>query len=122
MRAGQAEILELVAAAESVLLPATVIGELEGAFELGRRARDNRVALSAFLEEPFVSVLPVTRDVARRYGQIYAMQRRAGAAVPVNDMWIAAAALDCGGHLVTFDRDFRRIAGLDCTVLQASAT
>lgn len=119
MRAGHAEALDLLAAAESVFVPVTVIGELEGAFELGRRARENRVTLAGFLAEPFVSVLPTTPEIARRYGQIYARQRRAGAAVPVNDMWIAAATLDCAGHLVTFDHDFKRITGLECTVLQA---
>ncbi|MEO6401169.1 MAG: PIN domain-containing protein, partial [Vicinamibacteria bacterium] len=59
---------------------------------------------------------PTTAHVARRYGQIFAQQRRAGLPVPVNDMWIAAACIDCGGHLVTFDQDFARIAGLDRTV------
>jgi predicted nucleic acid-binding protein len=32
-------------------------------------------------------------------------------------MWIAASAIDSGGHLLTFDKDFGRIEGLDCTIL-----
>jgi predicted nucleic acid-binding protein len=70
-----------------------------------------------FLSKPFVSVLPTTPDVARHYGQVYARQRRSGSPVPVNDMWIAASAIDSGGHLVTFDKDFGRIEALDCTIL-----
>jgi tRNA(fMet)-specific endonuclease VapC len=117
MRAGHPDLAEMLASAEAWLIPVTVLGELEGAFELGARARANRIALTEFLSEPFVSVLPTTLDVARHYGQIYARQRRLGRPVPVNDMWIAASAIDSGGHLVTFDQDFGRIEGLDCTIL-----
>lgn len=117
MRAGHPELVTMLAAAEILLLPVTVLGELEGAFELGSGARANRLGLAEFLAEPFVTVLPTTPDVAYRYGQTYARQRRAGRPVPANDLWIAAATIDCGGHLVTFDQDFGRIDGLDCTVL-----
>jgi predicted nucleic acid-binding protein len=117
MRMGYPRLTDLLASAETLLVPVTVLGELEGAFELGSRARANRMALREFLSEPFVSVLPSTPDVARHYGQIYARQRRSGRPVPVSDMWIAAAAMDCGGHLVTFDRDFDRIEALDRTIL-----
>lgn len=117
MRAGHPELVPILAAAEILLLPVTVLGELEGAFELGSRARANRLALAEFLAESFVTVLPTTPDVAYHYGQVYARQRRAGRPVPANDMWIAAATIDCGGHLVTFDQHFGRIDGLDCTVL-----
>ena len=117
MRVGNPELAGMLASAEALLIPVTVLGELEGAFELGSRARANRLALKEFLSEPFVSVLPTTPDVARHYGQIYARQRRSGRPVPVNDMWIAAAAIDSGGHLVTFDKDFGRIEALDCTIL-----
>jgi predicted nucleic acid-binding protein len=62
-------------------------------------------------------VLPTTADVARRYGHLMAEQKRAGQPVPVNDPWIAAAAIDVAGHLLTFDQDFGRIRGLGCTIL-----
>ena len=117
MRMGHADLTDILASAEALLIPVTVLGELEGAFELGSRARANRLALTEFLAEPFVSILPTTPDVARHYGQIYARQRRSGRPVPVNDMWIAASAIDSGGHLVTFDKDFDRIEALDCTIL-----
>jgi len=114
---GHPELTDMLAAAEALLIPVTVLGELEGAFELGSRARANRLALTEFLSEPFVSVLTTTRDVARHYGLIYSRQRRLGRPVAVNDMWIAAAAIESGGHLVTFDKDFGRIETLDCTIL-----
>ena len=60
---------------------------------------------------------PTTAAVARHYGRLFAELKRAGTPIPVNDVWIAAACLDCDGRLVTFDRDFERIPGLELTVL-----
>jgi len=110
--------MALLASAEIALLPATVLGELEAGFELGRRGRENRVALDSFLQEPFVAILPTTPDVARRYGQIFTRLRKAGTPIPTNDIWIAAAAIDAGGCLLTFDDHFSRVPDLDCLVLE----
>lgn len=118
-RANREEIVELIARAEVVLLPTVVLGELEAAFQLGRRAAENRVVLDDFLAEPFVSILPITVDVARRYGEVFAALRKAGTPIPTNDVWIAATTMDAGGHLVTFDGDFARVRGLSATVLKA---
>lgn len=118
LRSGHEGVIAMLADAEVVLMPVTALGELEGGFELGRRPLENRVALASFLAEPFVSVLPTTLDVARRYGRIYAELRRAGTPIPVNDIWIAAATMDCGGKLVTFDADFGRVQGLDCFIFE----
>lgn len=117
MRSGHEGVLDLVAAAEIVILPVTVLGELEAGFELGGRQRENRTTLAEFLAEPFVSVRAVTPDTARRYGQIFAQLRRAGTPVPVNDIWIAASTLDCGGHLLTFDGHFESIPAIETTIL-----
>jgi tRNA(fMet)-specific endonuclease VapC len=111
-RQGDERVLSLIADAQTVVLPTTVIGELEAGFELGSRAAENRVALTDFLAEPFVATLDVTRSVARQYGETFAALRRAGTPIPTNDVWIAAAALDCGGSLLTFDSDFDTIQGL----------
>lgn len=118
LRTGHERVLGAVAAAEVVLVPTVVLGELEAGFELGSRQRENRTALAEFLEEPFVTDHPLTAEVARHYGRIFARLRRAGTPLPVNDIWIAASTLDCGGHLLTFDRDFRRIESLDCTIIE----
>jgi tRNA(fMet)-specific endonuclease VapC len=117
MRANHAKVLDRIAEARVVYLPAVVIGELEAGFRLGRRAEENRVVLSEFLAEPFVVVAPVTAQVARRYGQIFAQLRRAGTPIPVNDIWIAACTFEAAGHLLTFDTDFERIPQLECTVI-----
>ncbi len=116
-RAGDTRVRDLIADAEIVLVPTPVLGELHGAFEMGSRSRENRVALSEFMGEPFVKAIGVDETVARHYGRIYAGLRRAGTPIPANDMWIAACALDQGGCLLTFDHDFDRVAGLDRLIL-----
>jgi tRNA(fMet)-specific endonuclease VapC len=119
LRAGHGGVLDIVAGAAVVLVPVVVIGELEAAFRGGAREQENRVALTEFLAEPFVSVLDVTRRVATRYGAVHADLRRAGTPIPANDIWIAALALDSGGHLLTFDHDFSHVDGLPSTILAA---
>ncbi|MEO6191864.1 MAG: type II toxin-antitoxin system VapC family toxin [Thermoanaerobaculia bacterium] len=117
-RAGDGRVVDLIAAAEVVFLPTIVLGELDAGFTMGRRELENRTLLAEFLTEPFVSILPVTPMVARQYGRLFAELRRAGTPIPINDIWIAATTLDCGGHLLSFDRDFKMITSLDCTVLR----
>lgn len=117
LRAGHGEVLARLSAAKEVVLTATVLGELQAAFRLGRRARENQAALERFLGEAFVREAPVTAETARRYGQVFAALRRAGTPIPVNDVWIAASTLELGGHLLTFDTDFERVPGLSCDVL-----
>lgn len=119
-RRGHGGVLDALARAERVLVPVTVLGELEAAFELGTRSRENRRGLDDFLAEPFVDAIDATASVARQYGRVFSTLKRAGTPLPVNDIWIAAATIDCGGTLLTFDRDFERIVGLDRITLSAS--
>lgn len=117
LRQADDRVLDLLAGADFIHLPVIVLGELYGAFAHGSRQRENVASLADFLDEPFVSVLTMTLDVARRYGDLFAGLRRAGTPISTNDIWITAATLDCGGHLITFDGDFDRIPQLPRTVL-----
>lgn len=119
LRAGHAQVLDVVASGDLVWVPSVVLGELEAGFRLGTRYRENTVLLEEFLAEPFVAVRPVSREIASRYGRVFSELRRAGTPIPINDVWIAATALDCGGTLLTFDRHFGSIAGLEAMILQA---
>jgi len=119
LRGGDLRVAAAIAAAKTVLLSVVTLGELEAGARLGIRPGDNRAALAEFIAAPFVAVRPITPDVARIYGRLFAELRRAGTPVGVNDIWLAASAIEAGAHLLTFDRDFDRFAGLDATVLSA---
>lgn len=117
MRTGHPDVLDTVASCAIVIVPAVVLGELEAGFRLGRHAQENRHALAEFLDEPFVSILDVTSLTAQHYGRIFAELRNAGTPIPLNDVWIAATTMECSGHLLTFDADFRRVPGISASVL-----
>jgi tRNA(fMet)-specific endonuclease VapC len=117
LRTGHKDVLDRVAAATAVLMPVIVVGELEAAFAAGTRPHENRASLEEFLAEAFVSVVPVTRSVAHRYGELFGQLRRAGTPIPVNDIWIAAIAIEQRRELLTFDWDFARVPDLRAVIL-----
>ena len=109
---GHADVAARVRAAEGIVLSAVVAGELLFGFRHGSKHAENARRLDAFLENPYVSFLPVTWTTAERFGQIAAGLRRKGRPLPSNDIWIAAHALECGADLLSGDRHFEAIEGL----------
>jgi tRNA(fMet)-specific endonuclease VapC len=120
-RRGHPAVVDLLASAERVFLSTVTLGELEAGFILGTRVDENRSALRDFLQEPFVSVLPIDEAASTRYGSVFAALRRAGTPIPTNDIWIAATALAAGVALVTFDTDFGRVRDLDARLFVPTA-
>lgn len=119
-RKNEPQVVRRIQRATLVCFPCTAIGELEAAFHKGKRVAENQAVLDAFLAEPLVEELPTTRAVARTYGVLFSKLRNAGTPIPINDVWIAAAAMDAQARLITFDRDFSMIAGLDVELLKAA--
>lgn len=109
---GHAPLTQLLESAAAVLLSATVLGELHAGFEMGTRREANRRQLAEFLALPGVETVPVTDDIAERYGLLVSHLTRQGTPIPTNDIWIAASALEAGGRLVTYDPHFEHIPGL----------
>jgi tRNA(fMet)-specific endonuclease VapC len=89
-----------------------VLGELNAGFRAGKKGRENRRILERFLEKPSVAVLEATRETAEIFGIVKDSLRKAGKPIPVNDVWIAAHALETGSVLVTYDDHFRVVPGL----------
>ena len=109
---GRAELTQLLESAEEILVPVTVLGELHAGFEMGSRREKNRRQLSEFLALPGVETIPLTAGIAERYGIIVSQLTRHGKPIPTNDIWIAAAVLETGARLVTYDPHFEHIQGL----------
>jgi len=57
--------------------------------------------------------LPVDAAVAERFAALFAGRRRLGRAARINDTWIAATALAHGACVLTQDRDFDALGGVD---------
>lgn len=111
---GHQPLRQLLEEVDEILVPATVVGELMFGFLKGGRLSKNESALRQFLDQDGVSVLTTTADVAERYGYVKAALKAGGTPIPENDIWIAAAALESGARLVTYDNHFAKVGGLVC--------
>ena len=98
--------------ATEILMSAVVIGELLYGFRNGSRFDSNTTDLRSFLNNPYVSFVPVGSVTADRYSRIAAALRAQSSPIPTNDVWIAAHALETGSDLVSADRHFEAVSGI----------
>jgi tRNA(fMet)-specific endonuclease VapC len=108
--ANEQTVVEALDSAESVLIPATVLGELYyGAYNSGRIEKNvNEIQLLSKQAE----IIDVNSQTAKYYGQIKAQLKSQGTPIPENDIWIAALAVQHDIPLVTRDKHFKNIEGL----------
>lgn len=98
---------------QQLQIPLPVIAELYGGFVFGTKAEENIALLERFLDAPHITTLLMTNKTALLYARIYANLRRAGRPIGVNDMWIAALAIEHSVPLLTLDADFKHVVGLE---------
>jgi tRNA(fMet)-specific endonuclease VapC len=111
------DVAALVRDSTELAFSMVVVGELMFGFRNGGRFQKNLKELDEFLAHDRVSVLPVSRTTADRFGRIAAALRKAGTPIPTNDIWIAAHVFESGAELVTFDAHFSAVDGLVYTHL-----
>ena len=115
--AGAEEVLDVVAAAEIVYMSVFVLGELYAGFIGGSKEEENRETLRRFLLKPAVKILNATSETSEVFGLLKSNLRKAGAPIPINDVWIASHGVETGSTVISFDKHFTKIAGLrlwDC--------
>jgi len=116
---GDADVTDRMRRSERVFLSTIVIGELLYGFRHGSHFDRNRADLHAFIDRPFVTLLPVTLSTADRFGRVAAQLRARGRPIPTNDCWIAAHTMESGAELLSFDGHFAAVDGLAWTRLGA---
>ena len=109
---GRSPLTSRLEEADTVYVPATVLGELYAGFEMGSRREENKALLREFLERPAVAVVPADETVAERYGRLVQQLRAQGTPIPTNDIWIGAAVLETGSRLLAYDEHFEHIPGV----------
>lgn len=109
---GDREAVRLVRAAERLLVPVPVLAELRFGFLNGTRGRENEAHLVRFLDRPRVEVLRCDEETAVRYSELKLQLKKQGTPIPINDVWIAALALQHQATLFTRDSDFERLPQL----------
>ena len=109
---GDDQTAAVVRGATEILMSAVVVGELLYGFRNGSRFYRNVADLRSFLDNPYVSFVPVGSTTAERYSRIAAALRAKGNPIPTNDVWIAAHAMETGADLVSADRHFEVVDGI----------
>lgn len=110
--AGDEEIAAELSGADAVLVSPVVIGELLDGFLGGSRERENRAVLRRFLAKPRTVTVPISADSAEWFALIKRQLRAKGRPIPMNDVWIAASAMEHGARLLSKDAHFDAIEGL----------
>ena len=88
------------------------MGESLAGFRGGSKFEQNRRTLRDFLARPTVVFLGASAETSEVFGQLKDTLRKQGTPIPINDIWIAAHAVETGSVLVTYDDHFSRISGL----------
>ena len=110
--AGDEKALSALAEADAVLLSVFVLGELYAGFRAGKKEKQNKDIIKRLIEKSTVTVLDATHETAEVYAQVKSALKKAGRPIPINDVWIAAQALETGAVLLTHDRHFQAVPGL----------
>jgi tRNA(fMet)-specific endonuclease VapC len=102
--------LTVVANAYRLALPVIVLGE----FRLGIAASRYRATYEAWLEEwvSAVEVLDIDNETTHSYAAIGLELKTKGKPIPVNDLWIAALCRQYALPLLSRDRHFDSVSGL----------
>lgn len=109
---GDDRIFHILSRAQNVFMSVVAIGELHAGFRGGSKRKKNIGLLQRFLQKPGVETVDVTVETASIFGLLMDNLRKAGTPLPINDVWIAAQAMETGSVLVTLDSHFKKIAGL----------
>jgi len=91
-------------------LPVIVIGEYEFGLAGSKRRKELTAWLSLLISKSVV--LGTDRETASHYAAICAALKRAGTPIPVNDIWIAALARQHGLSIVSRDKHFANVPGI----------
>lgn len=95
--------VEMIQRARSISMPFVVLAELRAGFMCGTLARKNEQTLTRFLNSDRVRLVYPSEETTHHYAHVFAQLRLQGTPIPVNDIWIAALAIQF--DLILFSRD-----------------
>lgn len=111
-KSGDRAAMDRIARADLIVIPLPVIAELRVGFRGGIREAQNLDELERFFSSPRVEVPSMTEQTAILYAELFGTLKRKGTPIPINDVWIAAVALEHGAILYSRDSHFSQIEGL----------
>jgi tRNA(fMet)-specific endonuclease VapC len=107
---GEPQAMEIVAGADRIAVPVIVLGE----YRLGIAQSRHRAIYESWLREwiAAVTVLDIDDRTTHSYSAIGLELKRKGKPIPGNDLWIAALCRQHSLPLLSRDRHFDLVAGL----------
>ena len=109
---GDERVLNVLVEAESVYMSIFVLGELFAGFRGGSKMQQNLNYLKRFLAKKTVKILDATMETSEIFGDLKEKLKKNGSPIPINDVWVAAHALETSSVLITYDAHFQNITGL----------
>ena len=109
---GNKLVYDYLVEAQEIYISTIMIGELFAGFHGGNKYKENRDELKLFLSKDDIKIIDVTIETSQIFGELKAELSKTGKMMPLNDIWIAAHAIETGSKLITFDVHFKKISGL----------
>ena len=106
------KVVKVLSRSDEICLSAISIGELTFGFLKGSMDELNNAILYRFINNPLTKLIDINKRIATTYGSIYFNLKNKGTPIPVNDIWIAASAIETDSILITYDKHFLKIPNL----------
>ena len=103
-------VVKLLAVAQQLALPVVVIGEYRYGIHQSRHRARYRRWLEDLVSD--CTVLDITEQTTHYYASINIELKRVGKPIPTNDLWIAALCRQHDLPLLSRDRHFDAVSGI----------
>jgi tRNA(fMet)-specific endonuclease VapC len=104
-------VIEILAGAQQVALPVVVIGEYRYGIAQSRHRARYRRWLDGLVGD--CTVVDIEEPTTHYYAEISVELWRAGKPIPTNDLWIAALCRQHNLPLLSHDRHFDAVRGIE---------
>jgi len=109
---GEPDVAAVLRSAEKIVVPFVVLAELRYGFLHGSKLGENERELQRFLTTPRADILFPDDRTTHEYARLVLQLRRQGTPIPINDVWIAALAIQHNLTLYARDSHFDHLPQL----------
>ena len=109
---GDKTLVDVFSKYDELIVSPIVLGEYRAGITSTKKGRESQAALEKFLDTDSVREVETTGKTSVYCAKIFQDLKAKGKPIPINDIWIAAAALERGVELCSFDEHFSNIAML----------
>ncbi len=109
-REGISEVCALIEGLDTIILSATVLGELLYGAANSARPRENEQAVRKFVAQ--CAFIPIDQSIAGCYAAVRLKLKKTGRPIPENDIWVAATCLELDIALLSWDTHFAHVPDL----------